>query len=135
MKKSLKKTLTTITLAVIALSLSNCASIVSKSQYPVSVRSAGSPVPFTVKNSKGETLHSAKTPTILTLSASEGFFKAAKYDFTFTKNGKIETQSLDASMDGWFAGNLLFGGVIGVLIVDPATGAMWKLEDQVNTSL
>ena len=32
-------------------------------------------------------------------------------------------------------GNLLFGGVIGMLIVDPATGAMWKLEDVYSVNL
>jgi hypothetical protein len=26
-------------------------------------------------------------------------------------------------------GNIVFGGLIGLLIVDPATGAMWKLEE------
>lgn len=30
-------------------------------------------------------------------------------------------------MNGWYIGNLLFGGIIGLLIVDPATGAMWTL--------
>ncbi|WP_066405597.1 hypothetical protein [Flavisolibacter tropicus] len=25
-------------------------------------------------------------------------------------------------------GNLLIGGVLGMLIIDPATGAMWRLE-------
>lgn len=38
-------------------------------------------------------------------------------------------------MDGWYMGNLLFGGFIGFLIVDPATGAMWKLDDNVYGNL
>jgi hypothetical protein len=38
-------------------------------------------------------------------------------------------------MDGWYIGNILFGGVIGFLIVDPATGAMWKLGDPVYGNL
>ena len=33
-------------------------------------------------------------------------------------------------MNGWYAGNLLFGGFIGLLIVDPATGAMWKIDNE-----
>jgi hypothetical protein len=39
---------------------------------------------------------------------------------------------LTADIDGWYFGNLLFGGLIGILIVDPATGAMWKLPENVN---
>ena len=27
--------------------------------------------------------------------------------------------------------NVIFGGLIGWLIIDPATGAMWTLEDEV----
>ncbi|MDB4525936.1 hypothetical protein N9065_03445 [Akkermansiaceae bacterium] len=41
------------------------------------------------------------------------------------------TQSLDASMDPWYAGNIIFGGILGVLVVDPATGAMWQLPKEV----
>jgi len=40
-------------------------------------------------------------------------------------------------LDGWYiAGNLLFGGLIGYFIVDPATGAMWTLKNlHANLSL
>lgn len=31
-------------------------------------------------------------------------------------------------LDGWYFGNILLGGVIGMLIVEPATGAMWKID-------
>jgi hypothetical protein len=33
-------------------------------------------------------------------------------------------------LDGWYIGNIVFGGLIGMLIVDPATGAMWKIENE-----
>ena len=38
-------------------------------------------------------------------------------------------------MDGWYIGNILFGGLIGMLIVDPATGAMYNLPDRVDINL
>lgn len=31
-------------------------------------------------------------------------------------------------LNGWYFGNLLIGGFLGMLIIDPATGAMWKLD-------
>lgn len=38
--------------------------------------------------------------------------------------------------DGWYIfGNLVFGGLVGWLIVDPLTGAMWKLEPEVSATL
>jgi hypothetical protein len=38
--------------------------------------------------------------------------------------------NLDSSVSGWYFGNLLFGGVIGMLIVDPLTGAMYNLTPE-----
>ena len=37
-------------------------------------------------------------------------------------------------MDGWYIGHILFGGLIGFLIIDPATGSMWKLNESVHVS-
>ena len=38
-------------------------------------------------------------------------------------------------MDGWYAGNILIGGLLGLLIIDPATGSMWKLDESVQVAL
>ena len=43
--------------------------------------------------------------------------------------------SIESSMDGWYIANILFGGLIGMLAVDPATGAMWKLPETADGSL
>ena len=42
---------------------------------------------------------------------------------------------LTPSLNGWYIGNLLFGGLIGFLIVDPLTGAMYRFDDYVYVSL
>ncbi|QYM78788.1 hypothetical protein K0B96_16015 [Horticoccus luteus] len=31
-------------------------------------------------------------------------------------------------MSGWYWGNILFGGLIGMIVVDPITGSMWNLS-------
>jgi hypothetical protein len=38
-------------------------------------------------------------------------------------------------MDGWYLGNIVFGGLVGLLVVDPLTGAMWKLDPTMNADL
>jgi hypothetical protein len=44
--------------------------------------------------------------------------------------------ALDSSVSGWYFGNLAFGGVIGMLIVDPLTGAMYNLTpDKIDQPL
>jgi hypothetical protein len=44
--------------------------------------------------------------------------------------------SVDCNVNGWYIDNNLFGGLIGMLIVDPITGAMYKLSpDKLDASL
>lgn len=50
------------------------------------------------------------------------------YRIKVTKPGFNDIYAtLQHSIDGWYWGNIIFGGLIGMLIVDPATGAMYKL--------
>ena len=132
----MKATLKAAILACATLLLTNCASIVSKSSWPVTISSNPAGANVTVTNQKGVNIHTATTPTTVTLNSGGGFFKRAEYHLTFTSKGHApHTVELKARMNGWFVGNLVFGGLIGILIVDPATGAMWKLDDQVNVNL
>lgn len=112
--------------------LAGCASIVSKSEYPVAVTSNPIGADFIVKRANGIPVASGVTPATITLSASDGYFKPARYTVEFRRKGVVQTVPLTAKLDGWYIGNILFGGVIiGMLIVDPATGAMWSLQDTV----
>ena len=65
------------------------------------------------------------------LKAGSGFFGKARYQVTYTKNGyETKTVPVEFKLDGWYFGNILLGGLIGMLIIDPATGAMYKLETE-----
>lgn len=115
------------------LALSGCASIVSKSNYPVRIDSTPPGAFVTIKDNSGRVIQQATTPLVVTLDASDGFFSNARYQFLFEKEGYNSTlQMLSAKIDGWYVGNIVFGGLIGLLIVDPATGAMWKLPSEVH---
>jgi hypothetical protein len=67
--------------------LAGCASIVSKSNWPVNLTSTPSDCQVTVKDEKGVVVFRGTTPTIITLSASSGFFSGANYQVTFEKEG------------------------------------------------
>jgi hypothetical protein len=87
-------------------------------------------------NKKGEEILTGKTPFTETLHASSGFFSSARYDLTANKEGHHEAKgTLSANVDPWYLGNILFGGLLGILIVDPATGAMFRLDDQITINL
>jgi len=111
--------------------LAGCASIISKSEYPVSISSKPEGAEITIVNRAKETVFQGKTPTTVTLKAGAGFFKGENYTVTLKKEGYApHTAQIERGVDGWYiAGNLVFGGLIGWLIVDPATGAMWTLNN------
>ena len=128
--------MTTIFMATTIL-FSSCASIVSKSSYPISINSTPSEAKIVIKDKNGIEVFSGQTPANLKLKAGNGFFNKARYQVTFTKNGyDKKTIPVEFKLDGWYFGNIIFEGLIGILIVDPATGAMYKLETEfVNETL
>ncbi|MGB0361244.1 MAG: hypothetical protein ACPGEF_07550 [Endozoicomonas sp.] len=116
--------------------LSGCSTIVSDSHYPVSIRSTPSEANFSITNSRGEVIHKGVTPSTVTLSSSDGFFDGAEYTVTYQKDDYTKVSyTLTSSLDGWYLGNVLFGGLVGLLIIDPATGAMWKLPESASMEL
>lgn len=107
----------------------SCASIVSKTSYPVTVDSEPRDADVTITDRRGREIFTGKTPALVTLKSGGGFFTAAIYDIKISKDGYTsKSVALRATLNGWYFGNILFGGVIGLLIVDPATGAMYKLK-------
>lgn len=114
-----------------ALVLAGCASILSKSDYPVVISSKPDGASFTIRNKSGEVVSNGQTPISVVLKAGSGYFKGEEYEVEFTKPGyrPFKTKII-RNMDNWYLfGNFIFGGLIGWVIVDPLTGAMWSLDD------
>jgi hypothetical protein len=134
-----KKSLTFMLVAAISAPFlfSNCASIVSKATYPVVISSNPPGADVRIINKYGMEIYRGTTPTSVPLKSSAGFFSYAEYRITFSKAGYTDkTVFIRAEIDGWYFGNILFGGLIGLLIVDPATGAMWTIgTEYVNETL
>ncbi len=116
-----------------------CASIIGKSSpEPLNVRSTPDQARVVITDEGGVKIFEGKTPTILSLEKKRGFFSGKKYNVTLSKDGfKDKNVVVDTQVGGWYiGGNLLFGGLIGWLIVDPATGAMWTLNtNEINATL
>jgi hypothetical protein len=114
-----------------ATACSGCATIVGESNRPVSIRSDPNGVAVTVFDKNGETVYSGRTPTTVRLKAGDGWFKGQDYTVEFQKAG-YQTRQVDMrrGVSGWYVvGNVFLGGLIGWLVVDPLTGAMWIYED------
>jgi len=113
-----------------------CASIVSKTDYPVIFTSSPDGANISIVNKYNQEIYKGTTPTTVTLKSSTGFFSGARYSIKCEKDGYEATNvMLEKELNGWYIGNILFGGLIGLLIVDPATGAMWKLPTNSHCNL
>jgi hypothetical protein len=122
-----------------ALSLmTGCASIVSGGLQAVPINSTPTGARLEITDgTTGACLLNTQTPSTAMLKRDSGFFKKAHYRIRISKEGCIpQVREISAGVNGWYFGNILFGGIIGLLIVDPATGAMWKLDETpINLSL
>lgn len=116
-----------ISIGVIAILAAGCASIIHGSRQDIRVTSnpSGAVVRVNLNN------QATTTPGILTLNRKE-----IGYVLTFEKQGyKPVEVSLRRTVDGWLFGNIIFGGLVGI-VIDFASGSAYKLTpDEVNTVL
>jgi hypothetical protein len=111
--------------------LTGCASIVSKTSWPISINSSPSEAKISIKDKKGIEIYTGSTPATLKLKSGAGFFSKARYQVTFEKAGyEKKVVPVEFKLNGWYWGNIIFGGPLGLLIIDPASGAMFKLETE-----
>lgn len=118
----MKKTLSLLALCAAAFTLNSCCAFINGQDQDVNIRSN---VPQTDIFING-IIHGS-TPGIVTLERDE------TYDLELRKEGYYpHRQKLDADFSGWFAGNLIFGGLLG-MIIDLSAGTCWSFDDvQVN---
>ena len=93
---------------------------------------------MTIYDQDGMIVGEGETPFRVELDRGVGFFEKAKYRVVIEHRG-YETHELwiRGNIDGWYvAGNFLFGGLLGWVIIDPVSGAMWQLQPKrVNVNL
>jgi hypothetical protein len=132
------KTITKLLIVALLFSLTGCASIVSGGPKSLPIMSTPDGAELEIRNLRsGETILKARTPFTAMLERDAGFFSSAKYEIVIKKEGYLPHQTvIEAGINGWYFGNIVFWGVLGLLIVDPATGAMWKIsEDNIKVKL
>jgi len=123
----------TASAAACSILLSSCASIVSRPSRDVSIQSNPSGLSFVVIDAEGQALHSGTTPQVVNLSARGGYFKPATYTVQVKRAGKpVGSHQVTAGLNGWYFGNILIGGLIGMLIVDPLTGSMYRMPESIT---
>jgi len=126
-------------LLITSMSFSNCATIVSKSTYPVSIYTNPRGGQVTITDKKGKEIYKGTSPSVVKLKSGAGFFSKAEYQVRLSNQGYVDKViPVTFKLNGWYFGNIVFGGLIGLIIVDPASGAMWRIDkyaDDINETL
>lgn len=118
-----------MSLMVVVILLSSCASIVSRSQWPLTINTNPSGAKIEITDKSGFTVYVGNSPATIRLKSGAGYFSKQSYSVKLTLDGYDEKIfPLECNLNGWYVGNIFFGGLIGILIVDPSTGAMYRLE-------
>ncbi len=113
----------------LCLLLASCASIVDSGDENVMFLTNIDDAKITIQNKNFIPISRTTSPSVVNLKKGRGFFMGETYTVTAEKEGyESQTQVLHTTLNGWYLGNIIFGGLIGLLLVDPATGAMWSFD-------
>jgi hypothetical protein len=105
-----------------------CASIIHGGNRNVTVASNPAGAKVTISKTSGEMVHSGSTPLTVSLSPKGSYFSGQRYNVKLELPGyRTAYAAITPEMSGWYWGNLVFGGLLGLLVIDPLTGAMWNL--------
>ncbi|MCS7465239.1 hypothetical protein NZK35_00965 [Stieleria sp. ICT_E10.1] len=111
---------------------SGCATLLSEKRYAVTIDNPAAPTFFSVHDRKNRVIQQGITPQQVTLDAKAFPFWPAKYSVVYSgREAATEKHEIKAGVDPWISGNILLGGVAG-LVVDGATGSMFKLPKTVK---
>ncbi|MDR2735099.1 MAG: hypothetical protein LBC99_10810 [Spirochaetota bacterium] len=116
-----------------------CATIISGTTKEIRISSTPADASVVIFDEKNNKVWESGTPVDVKLKRGAAYFRGAKYRVEITKQGyQKQVVLLRSSLNGgWYiVGNILFGGILGWLLVDPASGAMWTLKPaDVNAEL
>jgi hypothetical protein len=110
-----------------------CASIMGNPIHLMPISSSPSDASIVITDETGKEIFKGTTPTTVSMEKSTGkYFGKKSYTVKISKAGFVDQSiAVTASANGWYiGGNLVFGGLIGWLIVDPQNGKMYNLSPE-----
>jgi len=111
--------------------VTGCATIVHSGPRAIPIASSPPGAKVSIYDRSNQLVMTNTTPFVAKLPVKFGYFKSQNYRLDFELPGHAPmSANIESSVSGWYFGNLLFGGIIGMLIVDPLTGAMYNLKPE-----
>ena len=119
------------TLITLSSVFTGCASIVHSGNRSIPIASKPNGAKVTIYDRDGKQVSTHETPFVASLDPRYGYFKGQTYRLVFELEGYKQTEiKLQSTVSGWYFGNIVFGGLIGMIIVDPLTGSMFNLTPE-----
>jgi hypothetical protein len=120
-----------LVLSFTALFAGGCASIVHSGNRSININTEPVGAKATISRPDGTVIYVQTTPCTVSLDPRRGYFKGQSYTLQLELAGyKPTSVELHAELSGWYFGNIIFGGLIGMVIVDPLTGSMWNIAPE-----
>ena len=117
-----------LVLSFTALFAGGCASIVHSGNRSININTEPVGAKATMSKPDGTVVSVQTTPCTFSLDPRRGYFKGQSYTLKLEHTGYKPTEvELHPELSGWYFGNIIFGGLIGLVIVDPLTGSMWNI--------
>lgn len=127
-----------LTVGLLSIVLSACATIMRDNSQTIPITSSTDNVDIRIADKSGKVIFEGQTPASVNLkTAAGGYFDPQEYTITASKDGfKNQTTIIDWHVSAWYwAGNVALGGLIGYLIIDPITGDMYYLDEDVHLNM
>jgi hypothetical protein len=118
--------------------LASCATIMSGTTQSIKIATSPEGAKIAIYDQNRMKVLETSTPAIVNLTRGSGYFSGQSYRIEVSKDGYV-TQNIALSSEvnaGWYFVGNVFTIIIGWVIIDPITGAMWSLSpENVSTSL
>jgi len=111
--------------------LTGCATIVGSDSQSMSISSTPDKATIKIIDETGQQTFEGTAPATVTLAKSSGrYFGGKTYTVTVSKDGfTSEVFVINHHANGWYMfGNIMLGGIIGYVVVDPFHGGMYTLS-------
>ena len=113
-----------------------CASIMSGSTQLIQFTTNPDGAQIEIVSNRGRVLKRFEAPNSVELKRGRGFFAGADISIRVQAAGHAQKEvKIPMHLNGWYWGNILFGGPLGLLIVDPITGAMFTFPEHMHIDL
>lgn len=120
-----------VAMLIVYTAVSGCATIVHSGPRAIPIASSPPGAKVSIYDRSNKLVMTNTTPFVAQLPVKFGYFKSQNYRLDFELPGHAPvSRNIESSVSGWYFGNLLFGGIIGMLIVDPLTSAMYNLKPE-----